>query len=239
VQILAMLTMLIDHIGLMFFPQEAIWRIIGRISFPLYVYALVLGQIHTRSKRRYALRLLFIALISQVPYQLAIGVLRPNVVFTLLAGLLLIELTERWMKRFPVLVTVCLAASCIAAELLNLDYGAYGILLILIFKFAPLLPAAFSAETPSPGITASVSSTAPAISTGGTALVVCHFMLNLAFLYWNSILQLFSLVPTLLIVYAPTFWAAIERIHLSNRWIWRSFYPAHLALLFLIKSLLL
>lgn len=37
---LAMLTMLIDHVGLVFFPTDPAWRIAGRLAFPIYAYAL-------------------------------------------------------------------------------------------------------------------------------------------------------------------------------------------------------
>ena len=41
--ILAMLTMLIDHIGLIWFPENMAWRIIGRLALPFYAFAIVLG----------------------------------------------------------------------------------------------------------------------------------------------------------------------------------------------------
>lgn len=71
-QLIAMLTMLIDHIGYIFFPQDLEWRYIGRIAFPIYCYALVQGHLHTSSKLRYLLRLLAIAVIAQIPYNLAL-----------------------------------------------------------------------------------------------------------------------------------------------------------------------
>lgn len=40
---LAMLTMLIDHVGLVFFPTDPAWRIAGRLAFPIYAYALYMG----------------------------------------------------------------------------------------------------------------------------------------------------------------------------------------------------
>lgn len=44
---LAMLTMLIDHVGLVFFPTDPAWRIAGRLAFPIYAYALYMGYTRT------------------------------------------------------------------------------------------------------------------------------------------------------------------------------------------------
>ena len=48
-QLIAMITMLIDHVGAAFFPDQLEWRVIGRISFPIYAYCIVLGYRHTKN----------------------------------------------------------------------------------------------------------------------------------------------------------------------------------------------
>jgi hypothetical protein len=51
---IAMLTMLVDHIGVIFFPRIEFLRIIGRIAFPLYSWFLVQGYIkHLTKKNMY------------------------------------------------------------------------------------------------------------------------------------------------------------------------------------------
>lgn len=67
-KVIAFITMAIDHIGYIFFPEEIIWRIIGRISFPIFAYCVVLGYLHTKNLRKYFLRLLGFSFISQLPY---------------------------------------------------------------------------------------------------------------------------------------------------------------------------
>jgi hypothetical protein len=87
-KIIAMVTMLIDHIGYMFSTELAplfrdisttlfndplaiqpdILRIIGRFSFPIFAYMIAKGWKHTSSKKNYVIRLSIFALISQVPY---------------------------------------------------------------------------------------------------------------------------------------------------------------------------
>ena len=41
--------MLIDHIGILFFPEIMIFRILGRISFPIFAFLVVEGFMHTRN----------------------------------------------------------------------------------------------------------------------------------------------------------------------------------------------
>ena len=69
-KLLACLTMLIDHIGALFFPQFQWMRIIGRLSFPLYCFLLSEGIHYTRNPMKYGLRLLLVAVLTELPYDL-------------------------------------------------------------------------------------------------------------------------------------------------------------------------
>lgn len=48
-RLLAMLTMLIDHIGVIFFPDDIILRIVGRLAFPLFAWGIARGYRYTSS----------------------------------------------------------------------------------------------------------------------------------------------------------------------------------------------
>lgn len=122
-----------------------VMRMIGRIAFPIFCYLLVQGFEHTSSCKKYALRLGAFALLSEVPFDLAINgtVLEfqyQNVFFTLLIGLLTmwvyscIEKKEEWSRwiRFG-LGFVVLLCGMAAAQLLRTDYGALGVLAIVVF----------------------------------------------------------------------------------------------------------
>lgn len=200
---LAMLTMLIDHVGLVFFPTDPAWRIAGRLAFPIYAYALYLGYTHTRDIRSYMLRLLGLALISQVPYMLAFDVLRPNVIWTLLASLLALAAASR-LKHWTA-VTVLYVLSALVMELSQMDYGAYGLLLVLIYRY-----------------------------TRSYMMIVAHFILNVVYdMVHHANLQHFSLLSSILIVCFATgengFYNRVPR------WLWRSFYPVHLAVIAAIR----
>lgn len=199
-QIIAMITMLIDHIGLLFFPGDLMWRIVGRIAFPIYAYALVQGYAHTSDFRKYALRLLLIAVISQIPYQLVLNRDGLNVVATLLAALLVLRVLDH-IKPGPLSVLV-IAGVAVVMEVLPFDYGAYGLLLVLIFNYAR-----------------------------STSLLMMHLLLNLIYMFsYGWIVQMVSLVPTLVIVLGPKVWKRLESSRVPA-WVWRSFYPAHLIVL--------
>ncbi|MCR5195486.1 MAG: conjugal transfer protein TraX [Pseudobutyrivibrio sp.] len=75
-------------------------RVIGRFAFPIFVFLLVEGFIHTRSKKNYALNLGIFALISEIPFNLAHGKIfdlsTQNVYFTLLLGLLCLWAIEEF-----------------------------------------------------------------------------------------------------------------------------------------------
>ncbi len=69
-KIIAALSMLIDHIGYILFPQVEILRIIGRLAFPIFAFMISEGCIHTKNKARYLLTISTLALLCQVVYYL-------------------------------------------------------------------------------------------------------------------------------------------------------------------------
>jgi hypothetical protein len=90
--------MLTDHTGAVFSASTPYWlRFIGRIAFPLFVYFVAEGCARTRNIHRYLFRLGLFALISEIPFDMALGgasfggvdFLRfTNVFYTLLLGVL-------------------------------------------------------------------------------------------------------------------------------------------------------
>ena len=112
-KLIAVISMLIDHIALVLGPELEfltaslltvggrditcyyIMRRIGRLAFPIFCFLITEGFAHTRNPKRYALRLLIFALLSEVPYNLMVGqtlfyTARQNIYFTLLLGLLFV-----------------------------------------------------------------------------------------------------------------------------------------------------
>lgn len=134
-QWIAMLTMLIDHIGVVFYPDQLWLRIIGRIAFPLYAYLIVVGYQRTRSYRNYIIRLGLLAIIAQPAYQWAFHTTGLNVIITLFIGLVLLKLLDLTVKYRLVQLLIVLI-TLVGSTFFELDYGAYGIVLMLIFRYA-------------------------------------------------------------------------------------------------------
>lgn len=129
---LAAALMLVDHIGAVFFPGIAIFRILGRYSFPLFIFLLVDGENHTRNFGQYCLRLLLLGMVSQPIFWLLFRSTQWNILFMLLLGLLCLRL----VRVFPQGRLLVWVGGGAIAQLLNLEYQAYGITAIaLIHSF--------------------------------------------------------------------------------------------------------
>lgn len=104
---IAVIAMLSDHLALVFVgmdnPLGVAMRVFGRLTAPIMCYFLVEGYMHTRSKKKYALRLLIFAFISQVPFSyLLTGRLfsdKFNMIFTLFLCFMLLVVIEKVESR--------------------------------------------------------------------------------------------------------------------------------------------
>lgn len=200
--------MLIDHIGYIFFPDNAVWRMFGRIAFPLYAYAIVLGYGRTRNVRQYMLRLAIIAFLSQLPYEWAFGQGELNAVCTLLVSLGVLWGIDTFKAHKWVQFALPLAALPLL-EWGTFDYGAYGLLLVLLYRY-----------------------------TKGMPLVLGHLALNILIIaYKGWYLQLYSIISTLMLVYGGEMLRLLDKIPVPRR-VWRSFYPAHLLALAILNALM-
>lgn len=120
---------------------------LGRIAFPIFAYGIAQGCAFTRDRRKFLLRLLLFAAVSEIPFQLAFQLafsgglhLGPslrfsltNVLFTFLLGALgclawdfFREKGRAWIAVFPVLLLALLA------EFLHTDYGGWGVFFVVL-----------------------------------------------------------------------------------------------------------
>ena len=132
-QLLAMLTMLIDHIGYMFYPELKVLRWIGRLAMPLYAYGIAVGYVKTSNLRGYMIRLVIIAGLTQIPYMFAFHTWTINIV-----GTFIFSLGVLWViKQIPPFVgkLMIVAAAVILLEIFPFEYGSYALLLILIYSY--------------------------------------------------------------------------------------------------------
>ena len=164
-KIIAMLTMLIDHMGVLYFPEYQIFRSIGRIAFPIFAFYLAVGFAYTSDKKMYALRLLTVGVFAQIPYmflnvQVEAHFLGFNVLllFAYAIGMLYIfDLCVKSIKEkefsLSILYLIAFLFILILPDFLEylipgfyISYGSYGLVLILLFytlfnKLHILLPA--------------------------------------------------------------------------------------------------
>ena len=171
---IALVCMLLDHIGAVLiwtwylqlrtygahgsplsisevYDLYMILRQIGRTTFPIFCFMITEGFTHTRSKPKYALRLLLFAIVSEIPYDLAVHggtvdyLSKINVMFTLLLGFLAIWAADEVGTRLklPEWATGVLTAAAIAGaavlsgdQYLDVSYHEYGIVLIGLLYLA-------------------------------------------------------------------------------------------------------
>ena len=137
-KLIACITMLADHIGIVFLPEYIGFRLVGRMAFPIFCFLLVQGVQYTRNPVRYCGRLVISMLISEFSFDfLLCG--RPcfeaqSVMVTLLLGFLMVEFLKR-IKPMP-LKLLAAVPFAVVARLLRTDYDAIGIVFILIFYLA-------------------------------------------------------------------------------------------------------
>ena len=144
---IAVISMLIDHTAEVLMNHNAaltepIWaqiyvlmRGIGRIAFPIYAFLLVEGFLHTRDVKKYLTRMFLFAVVSEIPFDLAVfhtpfywGY--QNVFFSLFLGLLALA-GIRWgtgLWKQALALIMCVGA----AQLINCDYGAFGVFFIVL-----------------------------------------------------------------------------------------------------------
>lgn len=135
-KMIAIISMVIDHVGYVFFPSESAFRAIGRIAFPIFCFLIAEGFFHTRNHLNYLIRLAVFAILSEIPFDLAFRNAlfdwqKQNVFITLSLGLISIFCLEEMNKSrrfiFPLFLTWA------AAYLIHCDYGLGGVLLICMF----------------------------------------------------------------------------------------------------------
>lgn len=141
-KLIAVCTMFIDHMGDTLFPGVMWLRCIGRVAFPIFCFLTAEGCVHTHDRKKYALRLLVFALLSEIPFNLMTGraVWNPydqNVLWTLLAGAAVCWLMDGALKRRTAPAFVLTGAAMVAAfwllEVFGTDYGGWGMLLVAMF----------------------------------------------------------------------------------------------------------
>lgn len=143
-KILAMIAMTVDHIGLIFFSGQVIFRQIGRLAFPIFAFMIAEGCRHTRNMWRYFATVALVAAICQVAYYFAMGSVYQCVLVSFSLSIALIGLIQfaqngsTWRWLLPVLglggvyfVTQLLPGRLSGTDF-SIDYGFWGVMLPVV-----------------------------------------------------------------------------------------------------------
>lgn len=260
IKIMAIAAMFIDHFAAVFLSRliqsgmaenvnpmlERIYiymRSIGRIAFPLFVFLLIEGVLHTRSRLKYLGRMALFAVISEIPFDLAFNINMyhvrrgrilefsyQNVFFTLSIGLLVVIILEFLWKK-PLFLS-CMAknagekpdAKAVAAN--AADRAVKYVLSTLAAAAGAAL--SFFMQTDYAGI-------------GVVAVVMMYAMKRrrcAGVMSVSLVLSVYSLaeLPAILSV-IPVYFYNGNRGR-SAKWLFYIFYPAHLLALWLVCRLL-
>ena len=142
--------MLVDHMGVILFPSQIIFRFIGRLAFPIFAFFIAEGAKHTSNKLKYFLRVFILGIICQLGYMLSeileygkITGLYFNVLLTLSAGILICyawQAAIKNKKNVALLIVLVVATAFIqifsglSYKLgfgIEFDYGFMGMMLPL------------------------------------------------------------------------------------------------------------
>ena len=224
-KIIAAIAMLCDHVGLMFFPQVSIFRIIGRLAFPIFAFMIAEGAHYTKRKARYFLTIFSLAAICQIVYFIFDRSLYMCVLVTFSLSILMLFALDYAKKTLFAdatsatrkILSVALFVSAVAVTyLLNLifdiDYGFWGCMV-------PVFAGLFRLPTPTENRTLRLLDTIPArVLLMGVGLIPLSLAIG-----W---LQPYSLLTLpILFLYSG------KRGKHKMKYFFYIFYPLHLALL--------
>lgn len=225
-KIIAMVSMMLDHIGLLFFPDIMLFRALGRLAFPIFAYMIAEGCRYTKNRTKYLGMIGAMAVAFQVVYFVAMGSLYQGILITFSLAIITIYSVDGLLKcKKPwalvaavaglcfVVIFVCVLPVLLSETDFDIDYGVWGILLPVIVYFMPTHKWRIG---------------------GASALLVIRavyygaFAIPLAPVQWWSLLT----VP-LLFLYNG------ERGKAKMKYVFYIFYPAHLVILYGIAMLIM
>lgn len=138
-KLIAAVTMLIDHAGLVLFPHAGWMRIVGRLAFPIFAFCIAEGFHYTRSRGKYFLRIFLLGVGCQLVYWFAAGDTLLGILIAFSVSILLMWLVDRTKTAFcksesiryllAGLCVLALAATFLFCSVFTVDYGFFGILL--------------------------------------------------------------------------------------------------------------
>ena len=221
-KLIAIVSMLLDHVGKLFFPKILILQIIRRLAFPIFAFFIAEGFYYTRNKLKYFINILIFAVIAQVPYGFLWGGL--NILFTFACSLFLMfiwNLTAKLDKLESMILKIVLlliiVVVCGFALITDMSYRWYGILLPFAFYiFRKNQVVKFLIFT--------------CLTVG---FVLEHILWLDKHVTFNNLMQLFSLFSIILLI----FYNDTLKGNKKFKYLFYIFYPLHLVVLLVLTCL--
>ena len=149
-KIIAMVSMVFDHVGLLFFPDVMIFRWIGRLAFPIFAYMIAEGCRYTKNRVKYLGMIGAMALAFQVVYFVAMGSLYQGILVTFSLAIITVYSIDGLRKcKKPWGLVASIAGLCFVAVFVfvlpnvltgtdfEIDYGIWGILIPVLVYYMP------------------------------------------------------------------------------------------------------
>lgn len=236
IKLLALITMLFDHIGIILFPQVVFFRVIGRLSFPLFAFMISEGAKYTRNRLRYFLVILGSGLVCQIPYMICLKSDSLNIFITFSFSIIIIYALDFFKKclfnkNCKVIITVLagvlflgsIAFAYLAPRVTGyVSYGFYG---ILCAPFASGLTTNRIKEPPQ-----------WLKKLDNIPLRVLCMLIPLAYYNIRVMGGGYNLVALLSLVFLLFY--NEKRGELKIKYLFYAFYPVHLIILYLISLLI-
>ncbi len=206
-KLVAIVLMVIDHVGYQLMGNDVLMRSIGRLSFPIFAWCIVVGAEYTHDIKNYMKRLTLFYFVSQPCYVIAFGNAwtKHNIYLTLLLGLIAIwSIKDKEYWALPM--------TLLASYFISPNYGMNGVYLIILFYLVRRSK-----------LLAAIIMTAFCIYWGKDSQLL--FSIGNFGVHLQS-LAMFSL-PLIII---PTH----TNIKL-NKYVFYAFYPVHLLIIYAIK----
>ena len=228
--------MLVDHTGMILFPGVDVFRMIGRLAFPRYAFFIAEGFRYTRSRVKYFLRIFLLGTACQIVYAIAEKKTYIGILLTFSMSIVVmacVDLLKNSLKRddeivlnkygrpFGIVLSALLCAAVIGTAYficskVEVDYGFFGVML-------PVFVSLFDGKYPR-YIMFSLGTLAVCVESGG---LFGRFDLN------GLMFQIYSVadIPLVLLYNG-------KRGKYNLKYFFYIFYPAHLAILYLISMII-
>ena len=144
IKIIAIISMVIDHIGLILLNDFTPFRIIGRLAFPIFAYFISEGCFFTKNKKKYFIKVFLVGSISQIIYLIVAGDWYLNILLTFSLSILIISAYISFSKKekgniyfIAVLLSAFITVYILEIYGIYFDYGFIGIITPYIIFVAP------------------------------------------------------------------------------------------------------